>query len=52
MEEQLAEARNAIGQATDSSRKLAEEKASLDEALKKVDLRGKDEAEDTAVLVR
>jgi len=35
MEEQLAEAHVALGQATDSSRKLAEEKASLEEALKK-----------------
>jgi len=52
MEEQLAEARTALGQAADSSRKLAEEKASLEEALMRADLPGKDEAEDTTVLRR
>jgi len=50
MEEQLAEARAALGQATDSSRKLAEEKASLEESLKKADLPGEDETEDMVVL--
>jgi len=44
------EARTGLRQATDSSQKLAEEKASLEEALKKADLPGNDEAEDTAIL--
>jgi len=52
MEEQLAEARAALGQAADSSWKLAEEKPSLEESLKKAELPGEDEAEDTAVLRR
>ena len=47
----MAEARTALGQVADSSRKLAEEKVSLEEALKRADLPGKDEAEDTAVLM-
>ena len=39
-------------QAVGSSQKLTEEKASLEEALKKEDLLGEDEAEDTVVLRR
>ena len=46
------EACAALGQATDSSRKLAEEKASLEETLKKADLSGEEEAEDTVGLRR
>jgi hypothetical protein len=46
---QLSKAQTALEQATDSSRKLAEEKASLEEALKKADLPGEDEAEDLTV---
>lgn len=38
MEKQLAEAQIALEQATESSRKLAEEKVTLEEALKKADL--------------
>jgi len=52
VEKQLAEARTAFEQAADSSRKLAEEKVTLEEALKKADLPGEDEAEDTIVLRR
>jgi len=52
MEEHLEETRAAMGQATDSSRKLAEDKASLEEALKKADLPGDEKAEDTAGLRR
>jgi hypothetical protein len=43
--EQLFGAQTALEQATLSSRKLAEEKVSLEEALKKADLPGEDEAE-------
>jgi len=50
VEKQLVEAQTALEQAGDSSRKLAEEKVSLEEALKKADLPGEDEAEDTVVL--
>ena len=50
VEKQLVEARTALEQAADSSRKLAEEKVSLEEVLKKADLSGEDEAEDTVVL--
>jgi len=52
MEEQLAKVRASLGQAADFCRKLAEEKASLEEALKKADLHGEDDAEDTAGLRR
>jgi hypothetical protein len=52
LKEQLVEAHTAQEQATDSSRKLAEEKMSLEEALKKADLPGEDEVEDLAVLRR
>ena len=52
VEKQLAEARTALEQAADSSRKLAEEKVSLEEDLKKADLPREDEAEDMAVLRR
>ena len=52
MEKQLVEAWAALEQAADSSRKLAKEKVSLEEALKKEDLPGEDEVEDTAVLRR
>jgi hypothetical protein len=52
LKEQLSEAQTALEQATDSSRKLAEEKASLEEALKKADLPREDEAEYLAVLQR
>jgi hypothetical protein len=52
LKEQLSEAQTALKRATESSRKLAEEKASLEEALKKADLPGEDEAEDLAVLRR
>jgi chromosome segregation ATPase len=37
MEKQLAEARTALEQATDSSQKLAEDKVSLEEAMRKAD---------------
>jgi hypothetical protein len=50
VEKQLEVAWTSLEQATDSSRKLDEEKVSLDEALKKADLPGEDEAEDTAAL--
>jgi hypothetical protein len=50
LKELLSGAQTALEQATDSSRRLAEEKASLEEALKKADLLGEDEAEDLAVL--
>jgi hypothetical protein len=50
LKEQLSRAQTALEQATDSSRKLAEEKESLEEALKKADLPGEDEAEDLVVL--
>jgi chromosome segregation ATPase len=52
METRLAEARIALEQTADSSRKLAEEKVSLEEALKKADFPREDEEEDTAVLKR
>jgi len=52
MEKQLAEAQTALEQAANSSRKLAEEKVSLEEALKKADLPREDEAEDTVVMRR
>ena len=52
MEKQLVEAWAALEQAADSSRKLAKEKVSLEEALKKADLPREDEAEDTDVLRR
>jgi hypothetical protein len=52
LKEQLSGTQTALKQATDSSQKLAEEKASLEEALKKADLPGEDEAEDLAVLQR
>jgi len=45
-------AQASLGQAADSSRKLAEEKASLEEALKKADLPGEEETEDTVGLRR
>jgi len=48
----LVEAWAALEQAADSSRKLAKEKVSLEEALKKADLPREDEAEDTDVLRR
>jgi hypothetical protein len=50
LKEQLSGAPVALEQATNSSQKLAEEKASLEEALKKADLPGEDETEDLAVL--
>jgi len=46
----LAEARISLEQAADSTRKLAKEKVFLEEALKKADLPGEDEAEDTVAL--
>jgi hypothetical protein len=52
LKEQLSEAQASLEQATLSSRKLVEEKVSLEEALKKADLPGEDEAEDLAVLRR
>jgi hypothetical protein len=52
LKEQLAEAQGALGQAAESSRRLAEEKATLEEALRKADLPGEDEGEDLAVLRR
>jgi len=52
VEKQLVEAWAALEQAADSSRKLAKEKVSLEEALKKADLPREDEAEDTDVLRR
>ena len=52
VEKQLAEAQTALEQVSDSSWKLAEEKVSLKEALKKADFPGEDEAEDTVVLRR
>ena len=52
MEEQLEEVRASLGQAAYSSRKLAEEKASLEEVLKKADLPGEDKVEDTGCLRR
>jgi hypothetical protein len=52
LKELLTEARTALEQATDSSQKLAEEKVSLEEDLKKADLPGEDGAEDLAVLRR
>ena len=41
VEKQLADARTALDQATESSRKLAEEKVALKESLKKADLPGR-----------
>jgi len=52
MEEQLGEVRASLGQAADSSWKLAEEKASLEEDLKKADLLGEEETRDTICLRR
>jgi hypothetical protein len=46
LKEQLTEARTSLNQAADSSRKLAEEKVSLEEALKKEDLPREDETEE------
>jgi hypothetical protein len=48
----LADARTTLEQATESSRKLAEEKVTLEESLKKADFPGEDETEDIAVLRR
>jgi len=52
MEEQLAEVQVSLGQAADSSQKLGEEKASLEEALRKADLPREEETEDTIGLRR
>ncbi|RHN73982.1 hypothetical protein MtrunA17_Chr2g0304611 [Medicago truncatula] len=52
LEKKMADARTALEQAAESSRKLVEEKVTLDESLKKADLPGEDETEDTAVLKR
>jgi len=52
VENQLVDARTALEQETESSRKLAEEKVALEESLKKADLPGEDETEDIVVLKR
>ena len=52
LEKQLVDARTALEAATELSRKLAEEKVALKESLKKADLAGEDETEDTVVLKR
>ena len=52
LEKQLADAQTALEQEAESSGKLVEEKAALEESLKKAYLSGEDETEDIAVLRR